>query len=171
MLNRGKVNVPGAFCDFVSPGEGYDGTLSVLREVRAASYAKPISYLYNSGVTDQQFQHAMLYAVFPGGAGISGNRTAYQRWAPIMMEIGGAGWEPLTFARSDDPRVLVERYGRLDRGTLHFVVHRESGGTAASNLLLEKATLGIGADVQIAVRDVASVAAMTAMAKAINGHL
>ena len=153
----------GAFCDFVSPGEGYDGTLSVLREVRAASYAKPIAYLYNSAVTDQQFQHAMLYAVFPGGAGISGNRTAYQRWAPIMMEIGGAGWEPLTFARSDDPRVLVERYGRLDRGALHFVVHRESGGTAASNLLLEKATLGIGADVQIAVRDVASGAAMTAV--------
>jgi MYXO-CTERM domain-containing protein len=153
----------GAFCDVVSPGEGYDGTLSVLREVRAASYAKPISYLYNNAVTDQQFQHAMLYAVFPGGAGISGNRSVYQRWAPIMMKIGAAGWEPLSFARSDDLRVLVERYGRLDRSTLHFVVHRESGGTAASNLLLEKAALGIGADVKVAVRDVASGAAMTAV--------
>jgi hypothetical protein len=48
------------------------------------------------------------------------------------------------------------RGGSRRRGTLHFVVRRESGGTAASNLLLEKATLGIGADVQIAVRDVAS---------------
>src|SRR5205823_3000415 len=39
----------------------------------------------------------------------------------------------------------------------------ESGSTAASNLLLEKATLGIGADVQITVRDAASGAAMTAV--------
>ena len=150
----------GAFCDFVSPGEGYDGTLSILRAVRAASYDKPISYLYNSGVTDQQFQHSLLLGIFPGGAGLSQNRTVYQRWTPIMMEVTGAGWEPLTFAHSDDSGVLVERYGRLDQGKLHFVAHRESGSTTTSHVIMEKSTLGIGAGVTVTARDLVSGSAI-----------
>lgn len=146
----------GAMNDFVSPGEGYDGTLSLLREVRAASYNKPMAYLYNSSVTSAQFQHAMLYAVFPGGAGVSGNRSVYQQWAPVMKEVAAAGWEPLTFAASDDSGVLVERYGRLDAGTLHFVAHRESGSTGTVHLTLDKASLGIGSGVTLSARDIAA---------------
>ncbi|MHB8874521.1 MAG: hypothetical protein ACYC8T_12605 [Myxococcaceae bacterium] len=146
----------GAWTDFLAPGEGFHMGLDEVRATRVANYTKPMAFLNNSNVTATQFAHSLLYACFPGGAGQNQNRGVYKTWAPILLQVAAAGWEPLTFAHSTDPGVLVERYGRLDRGTLHLVAHRESGSGAASKLVIDKASMGIGEGVKLAGHDLVS---------------
>jgi hypothetical protein len=39
------------------------------------------------------------------------DRPLFQRYVPLCKLVAEAGWEPLTQARCDDPRVVVERFG------------------------------------------------------------
>ena len=39
------------------------------------------------------------------------DRDLYAKYMPILLEITAAGWQPLTFAASDNPKVRLERFG------------------------------------------------------------
>ena len=39
------------------------------------------------------------------------DRPLFKKYVPLCKLVAEAGWEPLTLARSSDPRVYVERFG------------------------------------------------------------
>jgi len=118
----------------------YDGELrpesdDVMMIRRALCYHKPYCLLMNSDYTkfpreytERYFKRCLFYAIFPGffsqnaadnpywatPALYNRDRDLFKRYMPVIREVARAGWEPVTFARSDDPQVYVERYGPHD---------------------------------------------------------
>ena len=40
------------------------------------------------------------------------DRDLFKKYVPLVCEVAEAGWEPVTFARSSNRNVFVERFGR-----------------------------------------------------------
>ncbi len=100
--------------------------------------------------TEKYFKRCAAYGVFPGffSADAASNcyferpelynrdRPLFITWIPIIKDLAKAGWEPVTFARSTDPKMYVERFGSAQQGNLHFTVFNDTGKE-------QTATLGI----------------------------
>jgi hypothetical protein len=70
-------------------------------------------------------------------------RSIFRDYLPLVRRLALAGWEPVTYARSSDARLLVERFG--SGPNLHFVVYNPShtGEPVATDLKIELARLGL----------------------------
>lgn len=71
----------------------------------------------------------------------------------MIQALSAAGWEPVTYARSDNPKVYVERFGRPG-GPLYLTVFNDSPQMRRARITVE-ATLLRGAR-QIEAREVLS---------------
>ncbi len=71
-------------------------------------------------------------------------REIYRKYVPVIRALGTAGWEPLTYATTDNPALRVERYGHWSQGTLYFAVRNFSDDAAAGNLTIDAGALHIG---------------------------
>ena len=67
------------------------------------------------------------------------------KYVPLIRTVAKAGWEPVTFARTSDGGVLVERYGNMDEGAVYFAVWNTSKSTKSLSLTLDTEGLGVGA--------------------------
>ncbi len=100
---------------------------------RTLSDRKPYLLLMNtdydrftSPMVESYFQRSMFYGVFPSmfSANAANNpywesprwynrdRPLFRKYIPIIKRLSAAGWEPITHARTSDPRIYVERWGR-----------------------------------------------------------
>ncbi len=90
---------------------------------RVAAYHKPVCSLpvQPPHKEEKWVKWHLRYGFLPGGYANYQtllNRDAMKRYAPICRDLSQAGWEPVTLARSSDPDVTVERFGK-DRFTLY----------------------------------------------------
>ena len=98
-------------------------------------------------------------ACFPGGGtSLLKNQelmALYGRYMPALKQMAEAGWEPLTFARTDDADVLVERYGSGAAGDLCFSLVNRSQAGKTVEVRLDLAALGFAAErpADLQVRD------------------
>jgi len=99
---------------------------------RALCGKKPYCFLMNTPF--EQFSHALVekymkrclaYGMFPGFFSHNASRGQYftrpklynrdrplfKKLVPLCKLVAEAGWEPVTHARSSDPKVRVERFG------------------------------------------------------------
>lgn len=107
---------------------------------------------------DRRLQQNLFYGMFAGafnapveadgGSGVS-TWTAgdaprvWARYTPIIRRLATAGWEPVTFARSSNPAVWVERFGSLADGDLVLTLRNETGQDQPFTLTLNLAALGL----------------------------
>ena len=63
-------------------------------------------------------------------SGTSGTGLNHRKYQALCQQLAEAGWEPLTLARSRDPRLAVERFGTAETGEslLHRAERRTSAG-------------------------------------------
>jgi hypothetical protein len=106
-----------------------DETLSMRRTL---SFRKPYLLLQNTNfdrftpaIVERYFQRSLFYGIFPSmfsadaathpywdtPALYNRDRPLFLKYIPIIKRLSAAGWEPITFASSDNPKVYVERYG------------------------------------------------------------
>jgi hypothetical protein len=99
---------------------------------RTLSYRKCYLLLQNTNFNifgykqaEMYFQRCMFYDVFPSmfSANAATNpfwetpkwynqdRPLFLKYIPVIKELANEGWDPITDARSSDPKVWVERYG------------------------------------------------------------
>lgn len=99
---------------------------------RSMCRGKPYCFLMNTRFED--FSHALVerymkrclaYGMFPGFFSHNASqghyftrpelydrdRPLFKRYVPLCKRVAEAGWEPVTLARSSDPKVHVERFG------------------------------------------------------------
>ncbi|HPD16851.1 MAG TPA: hypothetical protein PLE19_18040 [Planctomycetota bacterium] len=99
---------------------------------RALCKGKPYCFLMNTPF--EQFSHALVekymkrclaYGMFPGFFSADAStgqyfqrpelyerdRPLFKKYVPLCKLVAEAGWEPITCARSSDPKVYVERFG------------------------------------------------------------
>ena len=100
---------------------------------RTLSYHKCYLLLQNTDFNifgykqaEMYFQRSMFYDVFPSmfSANAATNpfwetpkwynqdRPLFLKYIPVIKELANEGWDPITDARSDNPKVYLERYGR-----------------------------------------------------------
>ncbi len=134
---------------------------------RAISFQKPIVFLLNEGLNDKAFTEApyngyeiyfekmLAYGFFPSffsvdasndpywqdTAKIENGRPFFKKYIPVIKQISGAGWEPVTYASCYSGGVRIERFGGAEN--LFFTVRNNSSQFASGIVVLDIQKLGI----------------------------
>jgi len=64
------------------------------------------------------------------------DRPLFKKFLPIIEELNEAGWEPVTYARTSNQNVFVERYGNTNRG-LYFTVWNDGDSPTTFSLEID----------------------------------
>jgi hypothetical protein len=114
--------------------------------LRAAAYRRLVRYApleagdpAGEEVWRDSFRRGLLHAIYPPLPPVAGaGREYYLRTLPVIEALSGAGWEPVTRARSNHPALRIERYGRLSEGNLALALHNTSDQALRTALVLER---------------------------------
>ncbi len=100
---------------------------------RALCGPKPYCFLMNTHfpawpyeLTEKFMKRSLAYGMFPGffsadastghyfsqPALYNRDRPLFKKYLPLCKRVAEAGWQPVTKARADQPRVYVERFGK-----------------------------------------------------------
>ncbi|NLF19457.1 MAG: hypothetical protein GX595_19695, partial [Lentisphaerae bacterium] len=158
------LDVLGEETGLILPREG-------LNYIRATTYQKPFMTLLK-GNYEQTLGHAeielfmrrcLAYGIFPGffdwppsGLGPGGqywnhpryyerDRDLFRTYLPLCRALALAGWEPVTQARCDHPRLAVERFGPDDDGVVWLTILNEEPTAQDTLLTIWPAALGLDA--------------------------
>jgi hypothetical protein len=134
--------------DMIGAGEANQCGIStepMYRYLRFCAYHKPISWMQYGFVDpkttweqkERGMQRSLFYAIHPGTANFNKpddyepSRPLYRYYEPLIAWLDEAGWQPVTSAQSNDPEVLVERYGPGPGllADVSFIALRNSGKT------------------------------------------
>jgi hypothetical protein len=144
-----------------------DHNVEALDFKRAIAFQKPIVFLLNEGLNDKAFteppysgyeiyfEKMMAYAFFPSFFSVDASNDPYwqdhkkiengrpffKKYIPIIKQIAGAGWEPVTYASCTSGAIRVERFGRSDN--LYFTVRNNGNEDIICSILLDTKELGI----------------------------
>jgi hypothetical protein len=144
------------YLDMLGAGENYDDDFAAdasLSHDRAIAYHRSVSF-GNSGMlsaspeeAERRFRLLLFYNVFPGlfyggEESLEQVRPAYRKYVPLMRAMAEAGWEPVTYARTDDPAVWVERYGPAAGGAVYFALRNSGKEARAVTLTVEPTAFG-----------------------------
>ena len=127
------LDVMGTETDMFDNGKWSPEPSSRFNLRRTLCYHKPYLLLINTDFTkigyegiEQYFQRCLFYGVYPSMFSADAadkpywedptlynrDRPLFKKYLPLIQDLSTAGWEPVTWARSDNPDVLVERYGK-----------------------------------------------------------
>ena len=142
---------------------------------RTASYHKPYLLLLNTDFSKVDsakialyFDRCLFYGVYPSmfSADASSHpywedptlynrdRPLFQKYIPLVQRLSAAGWEPVTWARSDRSDVWLERFGRT-----YLTVLNSKDAPASTLVHIDAARFFPGAarrGAQVVVHDVSS---------------
>jgi hypothetical protein len=113
-------------CDIL----GIEGNTD-LRHLRTIAYQKPALRLVPFAKGDREkveriFRECAALGIFPSmdkpRAAYEEYRTLFDVYVPLIQKLSSAGWEPVTYASSTDPDVIVERFGKRN-GDLFLTVY------------------------------------------------
>jgi hypothetical protein len=129
---------------------------------RALCYQKPYCFLLNTHYADltlddveRYMQRALFYGMFSGffsenaadqcyfenPAWYGPARPLFRKYLPLAERIAAAGWQPITIARSSNPRVYVERYGEPETGVVYFAALNDGTEAATASVMIELGAL------------------------------
>jgi len=131
MANSGPgifINFAAPYLDMMGVGEGYArGDYDGRWLIRSVAGTKPLSYLKNPGIAEQDFHECLPFAVYPGGPSTKGEwgplRPLYRKYVPLLDRLDQAGWHPVPGAVVEGGDVFVERFGPEPSGAVLFVAH------------------------------------------------
>ncbi len=125
---------------------------------RTMSATKPYLLLMNTdfdkfdnSMVEKYFRTSMFYGIYPSMFSANAaehpyweapkwydrDRALFKQYIPIIKRLSAAGWEPITYARSTNPDIYVERFGsRLF--TVRNASSHDSAGTVTVDLAAVK---------------------------------
>lgn len=127
------VDIMGIEVNWLQEGRFNPEPDSVLSYRRTLCYRKPFLMMMNTDFDDfdhamveKYFQRCLFYDLFPSMFSADAathpywetpkwykrDRDLFKRYIPLFQKLSAAGWEPLTWAETDNPQVEVERYGQ-----------------------------------------------------------
>jgi hypothetical protein len=156
------LDILGAETGLIIPRESFN-------YIRTVIYHKPFMTLlkgnYEKSISRPQMElfmrRCLAYGVYPGffdwppsGLGPGGqywnhpryyerDRDLFRRYEPLCRSLALAGWEPVTYARSSDPAVYVERFGPDAGGVAWLTLLNEEPRPHATTLTIDAAGLGL----------------------------
>lgn len=140
---------------------------STMIQRRTMSYHKPYLLLQNTDFTQfgpaqvqKYFERSMFYGVFPSFFSADAadspyweqpdlynrDRPSFKQYIPIIQHLSAAGWEPITYASTDQSNVYIERFG-----STNFTLLNDSASQATTQVSIQLAKLfsPIGGTIQV----------------------
>jgi len=81
----------------------------------------------------RHFDRGLAYAIYPAvyplvttSGDIETYRALFRQYVPAIEALSRAGWEPIPYARTDSPNVVIERFGDMGMWDLHFTLRNYS---------------------------------------------
>jgi hypothetical protein len=142
---------------------------------RTMCYQKPYLFLMNTryerftpDLVEKYFQRSLFYGMFPSMFSHNASEDPYWRapefynrdrhlfkkYIPIIKRIAEAGWEPLTYALTDNDKVYIERFGPDAEGNVYFTVLNDS--SEEQDALITIAARKLKVTIQESVEDLIS---------------
>ena len=127
------LDVMGTEWDWNPDGEWRPMSVTDLLYRRGLCGPKPYCFLQNTDFdrfpaekVERYMKRCLAFGMFPGFFSHNASeghyfsrpelydrdRPLFRKYVPLIRLVAEAGWEPETMARTGDPRVLVERFGR-----------------------------------------------------------
>ncbi len=69
------------------------------------------------------------------------DRKNHRLYQSLCQQLAEAGWQPLTLARSQNPNLIVERFGNIDDGELFFTVLNDSKKDERTEISIPRSAL------------------------------
>ncbi len=132
-----------------------DATMNLRRTMSAQKpYLLLMNTDYNRFTTEyveRYFQECLFYAIYPSMFSVDASsnpywenpkwynrdRPLFKRYIPVIQKLSVAGWEPLTYATSDNPNVGIERYGKRYLTLRNMTVQPQTAEVVLSGRLAE----------------------------------
>ncbi len=184
----GAYDMPAAFLDVLGTetnwmpgGKWQPMTDAELCFRRALSAQKPYCFLMNTHyddfsleLTERYMQRSLAYGMFPGffsenaATGCyfqnpkwyEAARPLFKKYLPLIQTVARVGWQPITFAKSDNASVYVERFGETNKGVVYFTVLNDSDQAKKSAIEVDLAGLG-WKDAEVKAREMIGETDMT----------
>jgi len=100
---------------------------------RSTAYGFFPSPSENLGAATEYWQNPKLY---------NRDRPLFRKYVPVIQALSAAGWQPITYARSSNPQVYLERFGDPG-GPLYVTVFNDSNQGQPVQVSLDAAGLGL----------------------------
>ena len=71
------------------------------------------------------------------------NKDIIKRYGEIIKKLSHAGWKPITYAKTSDDEVLVERFGSDPLSSIYFTVRNTSSKTKTVEINCDLIDLGL----------------------------
>jgi len=158
------LDVMGTETNWAPEGQYQPESDAIFNYRRAVCYQKPYLLLQNTvydtftpAMIERYFKRSIFYGCFPSffshnaadapywqnPALYNRDRPLFRKYIPLCKRISAAGWEPLTYARTSDPSIWIERYGYADQGSLHFTAFNSGTEAKQSTVALDLRALGL----------------------------
>ncbi len=120
---------------------------------RTMCYQKPYLFLMNTRfeffppyLVEKYFQRSLFYGMFPSMFSHNASEDPYwqspelynrdrhlfKKYIPLIKKIAEAGWEPITYAGTDNDRIYIERFGPDKERNVYFTILNDSNETLKS---------------------------------------
>ncbi len=131
-----------------------------LEQKRTIAGQKPFLLLIYDIHTDvAQMEHWFnlcgFYGIYPSYGNMSVFKTPEiyapvaalnNKYVPTLQKMTGAGWQPVTQARSSDPEVWLERWGPGADGAVYLSIYNSAADERAVSVTVAAGELGLAGD-------------------------
>ena len=160
------LDVMGTETDWLRAGKYQPASDAQMSLWRAMSGQKPYLLLMNTDydafgpeLVEKYFQRSLFYGMFPSMFShnasenpywqnpkwYSRDRALFKKYQPLIKRVAEAGWQPITHARWDNPRLFVERFGPGAGGTVYLTLFNDTAEPQSGALTVDIAALGFKA--------------------------
>jgi hypothetical protein len=80
---------------------------------------------------NRYFSHPELY---------ERDRDLFRKYIPIIRELSDAGWEPITYSKSDSENICIERFGNVNEGIVLLTMKSANGLPVTSTVTFDFGT-------------------------------
>jgi hypothetical protein len=121
---------------------------------RVAAATKPYCALNGRDNVSPLAWNSCLYLGIVIGARSPAGQELERKYLPTIIQLNDAGWEPVTFARADDPVVGLERWGGAKGKPVYFSFLNRSTRPIQTTIRVDRKPLHL--DAKVGVTDLLS---------------
>jgi hypothetical protein len=127
---------------------------------------KPFVILNDKNSNDIDFWQKALFYGFIISARSAELEKNFMKYTPVIIKMNELGWEPMTYARSNDETILIERWGpSLPDNTVCFTLRNSSMSHKTVKIQFDLEKMGLKKKKAMTLSDMFTKNRITAISK------
>jgi len=162
------LDVLGTETDWLAGGKYQPAPDAQMSLWRSMAGAKPYLLLMNTDFdaftadrVERYFQRSLFYGMWPGMFSHNAadnpywqnpkwydrDRALFKKYLPLVKRVAEAGWQPVTLAACDNPRIWVERFGAWSDARVYFTLFNDTAERQSGVLRLDSRRHAAGVEI------------------------